>query len=417
MKRFQGDEYIHFVRSNWRLLAFGFLMAFSSSFGQTWFIGLFTPNIERAFGLSHGEWGTIFMVGTLLSAALLVFSGSLIDRLSLKLYSLLVCGLLAIACIAFAATPNAWFLLISVFLLRHAGQGLASHTSITAMVKNFPLHRGKAVAIAAMGFPAARGVLPVLVIFTILAVGWRETYLICAIIVLMLLAPVTGGLLRSHDQKTNNAVSNPKLSLSDQLEHRFSPTLKQVLYKPHIYLIIPGLAAPSFFDTALSFHLLPVAELKSWPANWVTTGYAVYGLATITVSMWTGIVVDKYGSKTIFTYSLIPYVLGILALAFSDGPIWSWVYLGFFGIGSGVRMTLIPVVLSELYGVKHIGAIRSFIATLGVFASAMGPPILGFALDKTITLPTMAAMAIIYFILATGLMMYANYQSRKTLRN
>ena len=61
--------YIKFALANRRILAFGFLMALGSSFGQTFFIGIFSPSIEAEFGLSHSEWGTIYMAGTLLSAA------------------------------------------------------------------------------------------------------------------------------------------------------------------------------------------------------------------------------------------------------------------------------------------------------------------------------------------------------------
>ena len=67
--------YIKFALANRRILAFGFLMALGSSFGQTFFIGIFSPSIEAEFGLSHSEWGTIYMAGTLLSAATLTYTG------------------------------------------------------------------------------------------------------------------------------------------------------------------------------------------------------------------------------------------------------------------------------------------------------------------------------------------------------
>jgi hypothetical protein len=80
------------------------------------------------------------------------------------------------------------------------------------------------------------------------------------------------------------------------------------------------------------------------------------------------------------------------------------VYLGLYGVGSGIKATLIPVFLSELYGTRHIGAIRSFIATLGVFASALGPPALGFALDLDVSVSTMTLVSVAYFVLSSLLM-------------
>ena len=76
-------SYLHLVASQPRLLGFGFAMTFASSIGQTFFIGAFGPSIQQEFALSHGEWGAIYMAGTLLSAAFLPWTGAQIDRLPL----------------------------------------------------------------------------------------------------------------------------------------------------------------------------------------------------------------------------------------------------------------------------------------------------------------------------------------------
>ena len=62
---------LKFAVSNRQFIAFGFLAAFSSSFGQTYFIGIFGPEFQAEFGLSHTIWGSIYLIGTLASAAML----------------------------------------------------------------------------------------------------------------------------------------------------------------------------------------------------------------------------------------------------------------------------------------------------------------------------------------------------------
>ena len=84
------NPYLLFAATNRRFLGFGFLMAFASSFGQTYFIGVFGPGVQAEFGLSHTAWGTIYMLGTLGSAALLPWSGKQIDRLDLRHYTSIV---------------------------------------------------------------------------------------------------------------------------------------------------------------------------------------------------------------------------------------------------------------------------------------------------------------------------------------
>jgi hypothetical protein len=49
-------NYFRFVVANRRFIVFGFLAAFTSSFGQTYFIGIFGPGFQAEIGLSHTTW-------------------------------------------------------------------------------------------------------------------------------------------------------------------------------------------------------------------------------------------------------------------------------------------------------------------------------------------------------------------------
>ena len=100
-------EYQAFARANLRFLAFGFLTAFTSSAGQTFFIGVFGPEVRATFELSHTEWGTIYLIGTLGSAVALTWTGSLIDRFDLRVFAACAIGGLAIACVAMSMTASA----------------------------------------------------------------------------------------------------------------------------------------------------------------------------------------------------------------------------------------------------------------------------------------------------------------------
>ena len=69
-------------------LSFGFFVTLASSFGQTYFIAIFGPEIQAEFGLSHTVWGTVYLIGTICSALLLTYTGSLIDHYRLKYFTL-----------------------------------------------------------------------------------------------------------------------------------------------------------------------------------------------------------------------------------------------------------------------------------------------------------------------------------------
>ncbi|HBM12251.1 MAG TPA: MFS transporter, partial [Rhodospirillaceae bacterium] len=89
---------IDFLRADPRLAFYGLFMAFGSSFGQTFFISQFGGEIRRDFALSDAAFGTIYGLGTLLSAAVIVYTGGVIDRVDLRRWTLILLPSCAIAC-------------------------------------------------------------------------------------------------------------------------------------------------------------------------------------------------------------------------------------------------------------------------------------------------------------------------------
>ena len=81
-----------------RLLLYGFTIIFFASYGQTFFISIFNTEIRNFYHLSNGEFGLVYALCTITSSFILVWFAKLIDRIDLRIYSLVIsCGL-ALAC-------------------------------------------------------------------------------------------------------------------------------------------------------------------------------------------------------------------------------------------------------------------------------------------------------------------------------
>ena len=157
--------------------------------------------MRSEFGLSHTSWGFIYLVGTLASALLLPFSGRLIDTMDLRVFTTLVCIMMVFAGLFTALVNGPVMLVIAIFLLRQSGQGLMSHTSLTSMARYFEAGRGRALAVATIGFAAGEAVLPRFAVFTIDQIGWRWTYALVAVLVAVVLIPLVFWLLAGHDER------------------------------------------------------------------------------------------------------------------------------------------------------------------------------------------------------------------------
>lgn len=396
--------YARFAAAHRRLIAFGFLAAFASSYGQTYFIGIFGPAIQSEFGLSHTAWGTIYMFGTLGSALLLPWSGKQIDRLDLRLYTSLVLLLAVVACIVTALAINGLMLVVAIFLLRQSGQGLLSHVGITTMARYFDSGRGRAIALATMGFAVGEAFLPFAAVLMIAALGWRWSYGVTALVLALVLTPAALWLLRGHLDRHRAHLVQLAAPRASEESYTRSWTRAEMLRDPRFYLLMPGILAPAFVLTAMFFHHLNLADAKGWSHPWMTGSYVIYALAVIMTSLAAGPAIDRLGAARLVPYMLIPMILAMVVVAQFHAAWIAWPYLFLIGVSTAIAHTAVSAMWAEMYGVTHLGAIRSLATAIGVLASALGPVTLGTLMDHGVSIETGCLMFAAYATIGTLLM-------------
>ncbi len=389
------QSYYSFIAGNRRFLSFGFLAAFFSSFGQTFFIGIFGPEIQAEFDLSHTRWGLIYMIGTVASAALLPVTGKYIDSIDLRRFALLVC-LTGIFASAFISLSNGFVMLVlGIFFLRQFGQGLMSHMGMTSMARYFHDNRGRAIAIGSLGFAAGEACLPLLAVLLIATIGWRWTYASVAVVLVLVVLPLNFWLLRGHELRHRRYLDLQVLEAEKSKNTRsLSWTRRQMLRDPRFFMLIPGIVCPSMVGTGLFFHHLNIADSKLWSHAWITGSYSLYAVMVLVTSLLAGPLIDRLGAKLIIRFMLLPLLLAVYIVSSYQSPWIVWPYMFFLGIKTGLTHTGVSAIWAELYGTAWLGSIRSLAAALGVFSSALGPVIIGVLVDQGIPIGD----AFLYFI-------------------
>ena len=88
----------NFYYTNFRWLVITTLLYFGASFGQTFFIAIFAGYIRYDFDISHTTWGSIYALGTCLSAALMFKLGGITEKFKSVMLSIVVIISLAFFC-------------------------------------------------------------------------------------------------------------------------------------------------------------------------------------------------------------------------------------------------------------------------------------------------------------------------------
>jgi MFS family permease len=386
------------LKHYWRIIGLGFALTFLSSFGQTFFISLSGPDIRAAFGLTHGAFGSIYSVATLSSGLLMIWVGSVIDRVDIRLYATTAMLGLTAAALSLSFAPNLLVLGLSLFALRLFGQGMLSHAGVMSTARLHEGVRGRALGVAALGFPAGEATLPALALALIAAFGWTGTWRIAALVIVAALAAgwLLGFILKVKDRDLEETAR--KKALSDT-----GPRWADILRDWRFLALIPTMIGYPAIMTAYFFHQRFIADVKGWSLELLASSITLFALVSVVVAMSAGSFVDRFGAVRLSHFYLAGMSAASIALATFDAPFLPLVFFGLIGLTSGCTNVVIAAVLAELFGTAHLGKIRALAGAIMVVASAATPGAIGLLLDAGVSLEAICIGFTIYMLIAAAI--------------
>ncbi|MEX2528907.1 MAG: MFS transporter [Gemmatimonadota bacterium] len=377
-------DYLKFLRDEYPLLGFGLSFTFFSSFGQTFLISLFVPYFLVEFALGNGEFGVLYAVATLGSALLLPWTGSWFDRIRLTRFSLAVVVLMACSALLLAVSWSPLALFAGLLGLRLAGQGLSGHAAMGAMARYYGPGRGKALSISGLGFPLGEASLPLLVAGCIVWLGWRGSWVLVAVLAVLVFAPTLRLLLRRSGVELDPARAEAK---DGEPVGEWNPELRswsrrEVLRDSRFWLILPAALLPPFWTTGLFLYQTAIAGLKGWSIPLMASAFTAFAVTRFLLALGTGNLVDRFSARQIYPFCVLP-MAGSLALLLGFQDAWTaFVFMAFLGVTAGMSGTVKPAVWAELYGIRHLGSIKSMMVALMVLSTAVSPVLMGWVLDR-----------------------------------
>ena len=374
-----------------KVILFGFIFTFFSSFGQSYFLGLFNSSIRDALSITHGQFGSIYASATLFSSVLLIWVGKKIDDINIFKFALFVTILLSFACFFFSKVNSVLLLFIGIFLMRFSGQGMMSHTASTTISRYFTRTRGRALSVSWFGLSSAEFILPVLMVYLLTLINWQNLWLIFSITVLLVL-PIASFLL----------IKNLKLDSREESDENIQEIeikqwqRREVIKDYRFYIISLNMLSMPWIFTGFAVFQSFVQTSKGWGPYVIAQSFMSYSIFSVLTLFLSGFLIDKFTSRKLLIFMNIPLLLSVVVLFFFDSPLTAFVFLGLVGISNGFANILGSSTWSELYGVKHIGSIKALTTALMVFATAFGTALFGFLIDIGFSLDDIAIVSGIY---------------------
>ncbi len=358
-----------------KVIIYGFIFTFFSSFGQSFFLGLFNESIRNELNITHGQFGSIYASATLLSSIILIWVGKKIDDFDVLKFSFFVISLLAISTFTFSKINSIAFLFIAILLMRFSGQGMMSHTASTTISRYFTNTRGKALSTGWFGLSTAEFLMPVTIIYALTIMDWRNIWIIITIAIILFLPLISYFLVK--EVKLSSRENDTEVIKQNIKQWKRSEVIKDYRF---IIIALNMLAMP-WIATGIFVYQSFILSAKNWGEYTIAQSFMVYSIASVLTLFVAGYMIDKFTSRKLLIYMNIPFLISLLILIYFQSPVSSFFFLGLIGVSNGFANVLGSSTWAELYGVKFIGSIKALTTALMVFSTAFGTAFFGLMID------------------------------------
>ena len=385
-----------------KVIIFGFIFTFFSSFGQSFFLGLFNSSIRETLSITHGQFGSIYASATLLSSFLLIWVGKKIDDINIFRFAFYVTLLLAFSCFFFSKISSIIFLFIAVFLMRFSGQGLMSHTATTTITRYFTKSRGKALSVGWFGLSTAEFILPVLIVYLLSITAWQNIWISISILVLIFLPLISFFLIKKLDFDTREQVDPTDSEIKEIKQWKRIEVIKDYRF----YIVCLNMLAMPWIATGVFVYQSFITEAKEWGSFVIAQSFMVYSILSVLTLLGSGFLIDKFTSRKLLIFMNIPLLISTIVLFYFNSPITSFIFLGLIGISNGLANVLGSSTWAEIYGVKFIGSIKALTTALMVFSTAFGTALFGFFIDRGFSIEQIAMVSFVYILISLILLFF-----------
>jgi predicted MFS family arabinose efflux permease len=385
---------------NKKVIIFGFIFTFFSSFGQSFFLGLFNAPIRNELGITHGQFGSIYASATICSSLLLIWVGKKIDDYRILNYSFFVVVLLFASTLFFSFINSVYFLAAGIFLMRLSGQGLMSHASTTTISRFFEKSRGRALSTIWFGLSTAEFILPVLITYFFLIYSWRTVWQGIAILIILLLPFVILNTIKSVNLDSRETDNNSKLKKIKIKSWRRRDVIKDYRF----YIVSLNMLAMPWMATGIFVYQSFISDSKMWAVYTIPKAFMVYSITSIITLFMSGFLVDKYTGRKLVLYMNLPLLLAMFTLFQFNHQISAYVFLGLIGVSNGLANILGSSTWAEIYGVKYIGSIKALTTAFMVFSTAFGTAVFGLLIDRGFSIENIAFVGGSYIVISLALL-------------
>jgi sugar phosphate permease len=360
----------------WVMVVVGALARFASGPSQSFSFAVFIDPILAYTGLSRTALSTVYLIGTLCGAVVVMQVSRLVDRAGARTMLITMALILGGICLGLAFAPGTVAVLVLLATLRAMGQGPLPVIGTLLTVHWFTRRRGLAVALGGLGGTISNAALPPLAQALSAAFGWQGAYLVLGLMIWALVIPVALLLVRNYPEDLGlhpDGDAQPPEQERSQGDTGLPEQPRRVLTSLEFWLLAVPLSASSFIGTALTFHQVSIFAERGLGSGVAAAAFAPFAVAATASGLVVGVTLRKIGVRALLLISLGLLLGSLLLLRALTTPEVAVLYGLLLGTASGMQGTLSGVAWADHYGRRGLGRVQGAASMVSIVASAVAP--------------------------------------------
>ena len=372
----------------WVIVFLGFLGVFMMGATTFWAIPVFIGPMEDDTGWSRGAiFGALttrFIVGAFFGMLLGRFADTKAGPPRLLLVGLLIDGTCLVS-VYFVQT--AWQFILLYGVVGGAGNTGMRLVQSTLVSKWFVLRRSTAIGFSSIGGGVSALIMVPVTEALIGGVGWRETWVILAVMLVAVLLPMVPLAVRAPEdlglQPDNGELPKPgaRQRVSAATERSF--TLREATHTLRFWVLLLGIVFGSYSLQTNTIIMKPYFDEIGFASAVSASALSLYGFFSIGARFLWGYVSSRFSGRPALIMQSLATAVSVVLLLQVDSQAFLYVATAYTGLMLGGFPILGQLLWPEFFGRDHIGSITGLVQFVTTLVGAMGPLIAGVVSDQT----------------------------------
>jgi MFS family permease len=371
--------------------------------GRTQGLGLITEPLLRDYHMTRVAYAQINLVATLVGALFCFGIGTLMDRQGSRLVLTGLALALGATVLTTTMTSSVLALATLITLTRGLGQSSLSIVSIAMVGKWFRRRITQAMAVYAVAMSVGFMMAFPIVGASVSEQGWRVAWGVVGASLLLILAPLAWTLVRDTPESIGLVVDDEVTATAEarDTEPASHATLGEALRSPAFWVF--GIASATYGLIASGIGLFNESILaeRGFEPSVYHQALAVTAITALGANFAAGAYAARRSLRAVLMGALVILAAGLLALPHLTTVPQVMGQAVAMGIGGGFVMVVFFSFWPRAYGRTHLGRIQGAAQALTVLASAVGPLVLAYCIERT------GSYAFAFYLLSVGVMFLA----------